>query len=194
MSGDFLLQAFVYLTAAVIAVPIAARLGLGSVLGYPIAGVVIGTFGLGLLGEGGEDIMHFAEFGVVMMLFLVGLELEPALLWRLRGPILGLGGLQVVVTTAIAAASAYLLGLPWQQALAVGMILALSSTAIVLQSLAERGQLKSAGGQASFAVLLFQDIAVIPMLAIFPLLAGTVAPAAGSAAHGACLLYTSRCV
>jgi CPA2 family monovalent cation:H+ antiporter-2/glutathione-regulated potassium-efflux system protein KefB len=172
------------LTAAVIAVPIAARLGLGSVLGYLIAGVVIGPFGLGLLGEGGEDIMHFAEFGVVMMLFLVGLELEPSLLWRLRGPILGLGGLQVVVTTAIAAAIAYLLGLPWQQALAVGMILALSSTAIVLQSLAERGQLKSAGGQASFAVLLFQDIAVIPMLAIFPLLAGTVATASGDT-HGA---------
>ncbi len=194
MSGDFLLQAFVYLTAAVIAVPIAARLGLGSVLGYLIAGVVIGPFGLGLLGEGGEDIMHFAEFGVVMMLFLVGLELEPSLLWRLRGPILGLGGLQVVVTTAVAAAIAYLLGLPWQQALAVGMILALSSTAIVLQSLAERGQLKSAGGQASFAVLLFQDIAVIPMLAIFPLLAGTVATASGDAhaadAHAATTLVS----
>jgi CPA2 family monovalent cation:H+ antiporter-2 len=194
MSGDFLFQAFVYLTAAVIAVPIAARLGLGSVLGYLIAGVVIGPFGLGLLGEGGEDIMHFAEFGVVMMLFLVGLELEPSLLWRLRGPILGLGGLQVVVTTAVAAAIAYLIGLPWQQALAVGMILALSSTAIVLQSLAERGQLKSAGGQASFAVLLFQDIAVIPMLAIFPLLAGTVAIASGEAhaadAHAATTLVS----
>ena len=183
MSGDFLFQAFVYLTAAVIAVPIAARLGLGAVLGYLLAGVVIGPFGLGLLGEGGEDIMHFAEFGVVMMLFLVGLELEPSLLWRLRGPILGLGGLQVVVTTGVVAVIALLLGLPWQQALAVGMILSLSSTAIVLQSLNERGQLKTAGGQASFAVLLFQDIAVIPMLAIFPLLAG--AAATGDAAHGA---------
>lgn len=182
MSGDFLFQAFVYLTAAVIAVPIAARLGLGSVLGYLLAGVVIGPFGLGLLGEGGEDIMHFAEFGVVMMLFLVGLELEPSLLWRLRGPILGLGGLQVVVTTGVVAAVAMALGLPWQQALAVGMILSLSSTAIVLQSLGERGQLKTAGGQASFAVLLFQDIAVIPMLALFPLLAGA---AAGADAHGA---------
>jgi glutathione-regulated potassium-efflux system ancillary protein KefC len=147
MSGDFLFQAFVYLTAAVIAVPIAARLGLGAVLGYLLAGVVIGPFGLGLLGEGGEDIMHFAEFGVVMMLFLVGLELEPSLLWRLRGPILGLGGLQVVVTTGVVAVIALLLGLPWQQALAVGMILSLSSTAIVLQSLNERGQLKTRAGR-----------------------------------------------
>ncbi len=183
MSGDFLFQAFVYLAAAVVAVPIAARLGLGSVLGYLLAGIVIGPFGLGLLGEGGEDIMHFAEFGVVMMLFLVGLELEPALLWRLRGPILGLGGLQVGITTAVVAAIGLLLGLPWPQALAVGLILSLSSTAIVLQSLGERGQLKSAGGQASFAVLLFQDIAVIPMLAIFPLLAG--AAAIGGDAHSA---------
>ncbi len=180
MSGEnFLFQAFVFLTAAVIAVPIATRLGLGSVLGYLLAGVIIGPFGLGLLGEGGEDIMHFAEFGVVMMLFLVGLELEPSLLWRLRGPILGLGGLQVLFTTVIVTGITLVLGMPWQQALAVGMILSLSSTAIVLQSLGERGQLKSGGGQAAFSVLLFQDIAVIPMLAIFPLLAGTIAAGTG---------------
>lgn len=183
MNGEFLFQAFVYLTAAVIAVPIASRLGLGSVLGYLLAGVVIGPFGLGLLGENSQDIMHFAEFGVVMMLFLVGLELEPSLLWRLRGPILGLGGLQVLITSVAGAAIAFLLGLPWQQAVAVGMIISLSSTAIVLQSLGERGQLKTAGGQASFAVLLFQDIAVIPMLAIFPMLAGTVAATSGADAH-----------
>jgi CPA2 family monovalent cation:H+ antiporter-2/glutathione-regulated potassium-efflux system protein KefB len=183
VSGDFLFQAFVYLAAAVIAVPIAARLGLGSVLGYLLAGIVIGPFGLGLLGENGADIMHFAEFGVVMMLFLVGLELEPALLWRLRAPILGLGGLQVLVTSLVAGTAGLVLGLPWQQALAVGLILSLSSTAIVLQSLGESGLLKSPGGQASFAVLLFQDIAVIPMLAIFPLLAGTAVATTGAETH-----------
>jgi CPA2 family monovalent cation:H+ antiporter-2 len=171
MGENLLFEAFVYLVAAVAAVPIAKRLGLGSVLGYLIAGVVIGPFGFGLLGEGGEDVMHFAEFGVVMMLFVVGLELEPSLLWRLRAPILGMGGLQVVLTTLLVAGIALALGMPWQEALAIGMIIACSSTAIVLQSLNERGLLKTAGGQSSFAVLLFQDIAVIPMLAIFPLLA-----------------------
>jgi monovalent cation:H+ antiporter-2, CPA2 family len=171
MEENLLLQAFVYLAAAVIAVPIAKRFGLGSVLGYLLAGVVIGPFGLGLLGEGGEDVMHFAEFGVVMMLFVVGLELEPSLLWRLRASILGMGGLQVLLTTLLVAGIALGFGLPWQAALAIGMILSCSSTAIVLQSLGERGLLKTAGGQGSFSVLLFQDIAVIPMLAIFPLLA-----------------------
>ncbi len=172
MSGEsFLYQAFVYLTAAVVAVPVAKRLGLGSVLGYLLAGIIIGPFGIGLLGEEGEDLMHFAEFGVVMMLFVVGLELQPALLWRLRMPILGLGGLQVAVSTVVFAGVALAIGLVWQEALAVGMTLALSSTAIVLQTLNEKGLMKTAGGQGSFAVLLFQDIAVIPMLALFPLLA-----------------------
>jgi monovalent cation:proton antiporter-2 (CPA2) family protein len=164
-------QAFVYLTAAVVAVPLAKRFGLGSVLGYLLAGVVIGPFGLGLVGEEGQDVMHFAEFGVVMMLFVIGLELAPALLWRLRKPILGLGGLQVGITTVLVMGIGLALGLEWQAALAVGMTLALSSTAIVLQTLAEKGLLKSAGGQSAFSVLLFQDIAVIPMLAILPLLA-----------------------
>jgi monovalent cation:proton antiporter-2 (CPA2) family protein len=188
MSGeDFFFQAFVYLTAAVMAVPIAKRLGLGSVLGYLLAGVVIGPFGLGLIGEEGEDVMHFAEFGVVMMLFVVGLELEPSRLWRLRGPIFGLGGLQVVVTTLAFAGAGVALGLLWQEALAIGMILALSSTAIVLQTLNEKGLMQTAGGQSSFAVLLFQDIAVIPMLAIFPLLAshGPEAAAGGEESHAA---------
>lgn len=172
MSSDpFLVQAFVYLTAAVIAVPIAKRLGLGSVLGYLLAGIVIGPFVLGLVGEEGEDVMHFAEFGVVMMLFVIGLELEPGRLWRLRGPIFGLGGLQVTLTALLIAALAVAFGLGWQAALAVGMTLSLSSTAIVLQTLNEKGLLKTAGGQSTFSILLFQDIAVIPMLALFPLLA-----------------------
>jgi len=167
----FFFQAFIYLTAAaVLSVPIAKRLGLGSVLGYLIAGVIIGPFVLGLVGRQQEDVMHFAEFGVVMMLFLIGLELQPALLWRLRGPILGLGGLQVVVTTGAIALIAFLVGQPWQMAIAIGMALALSSTAIVLQTLNEKGLMKTEAGQASFSVLLFQDIAVIPMLALMPLL------------------------
>lgn len=168
---DLFFQAFVYLAAAVLAVPIATRLGLGSVLGYLVAGVVIGPFVLGFVGQEGEDVMHFAEFGVVMMLFLIGLELQPALLWRLRVPILGLGGLQVVVTTLVIAIISLILGLSWQMALTVGMVLSLSSTAIVLQTLKEKGLIKTEVGQSSFSVLLFQDIAVIPMLALLPLLA-----------------------
>ncbi|MEL6224924.1 MAG: glutathione-regulated potassium-efflux system protein KefC [Cyanobacteria bacterium J06627_8] len=167
----FFFQAFIYLLAAVLSVPIAKRLGLGSVLGYLIAGILIGPFALGLVGDQQEDILHFAEFGVVMMLFLIGLELQPTLLWRLRVPILGLGGLQVVLTTGAIAAFAMLCGLPWTIALAVGMTLSLSSTAIVLQTLNEKGLMKTQAGQSSFSVLLFQDIAVIPMLALFPLLA-----------------------
>ncbi len=166
-----LFQAFVYLASAVIFVPIAKRLGLGSVLGYLLAGIVIGPFVMGLIGEEGQDIMHYAEFGVVMMLFLIGLELEPELLWKLRKSIIGLGSLQVVITSLIIATLAFIAGFVWQQALAIGMIVSLSSTAIVMQSLAEKGLMKTRAGQSSFAVLLFQDIAVIPMLAIFPLLA-----------------------
>ncbi len=169
--GGFFFQAFVYLMAAVISVPIAKRIGLGSVLGYLIAGIVIGPFALGLVGEEGQDVMHFAEFGVVMMLFLIGLELQPALLWRLRAPILGTGGLQVGVTTVLIGGIALAFGQTWQVGLALGMTLSLSSTAIVLQGLNEKGLMKTEGGQSSFSVLLFQDIAVIPMLAIFPLLA-----------------------
>ena len=180
MGGDgFFVQAFVYLTAAVISVPIAKRLGLGSVLGYLVAGAAIGPYFLGLVGREGQDVMHFAEFGVVMMLFLVGLELQPSLLWRLRGPILGTGGSQVGLTTVAISGIALAFGLSWQMALAVGLILALSSTAIVLQSLAEKGLMKTPAGESSFSVLLFQDIAVIPMLAVLPLLA-----VGGSAGHG----------
>ncbi len=172
MHGEgFFYQAFVYLAAAVLSVPVARRLGLGSVLGYLIAGMVIGPFGLGLIGAEGKDVLHFAEFGVVMMLFLVGLELQPSLLWDMRGPILGLGGLQLGLTAAAGTGIGIALGLAWQTALAVGMIFAMSSTAIALQTLNEKGLINTDGGQSSFAVLLFQDMAVIPMLAFFPLLA-----------------------
>jgi monovalent cation:proton antiporter-2 (CPA2) family protein len=167
----FFFQAFVYLSAAVVAVPIAKRMGLGSVLGYLLAGMVIGPFGLSLIGEEGKDVMQFAEFGVVMMLFLIGLELQPALLWRMRKPILGAGGLQVGITAGLLFGLGVLSGLSWQSSLAVGLTLSLSSTAIVLQTLSEKGLMRSDGGQGAFSVLLFQDIAVIPMLALFPLLA-----------------------
>lgn len=167
---DFLLLAFVFLIAGVIAVPIASRLGLGSVLGYLIAGIVISPI-LALLHVDVISIQHFAEFGVVMMLFLVGLELEPKLLWSMRAKLLGLGGGQVALTTAAVMAVAMLLGQVWSVALAIGLVMALSSTAIVLQTLGEKGLMKSDGGQSSFSVLLFQDIAVIPMLALVPLLA-----------------------
>jgi monovalent cation:proton antiporter-2 (CPA2) family protein len=185
----FLYQAFVYLAAAVVAVPIAKRLGLGSVLGYLIAGVAIGPWGLHLVGQEGQDVMHFAEFGVVMMLFLIGLELQPSLLWRMRGPILGTGGLQVLGTSLAFFGLGIAFGLPWQTAAAVGMALSLSSTAIVLQTLSEKGLLRSDAGQKIFSVLLFQDIIVIPMLALFPLLAlpglqnTSTADAHGAASH-----------
>src|SRR5262249_18929426 len=133
MPTGFFFQAFVYLCASVVAVPIARRLGLGSVLGYLIAGVAIGPFALGLVGRGGEDVLHFAEFGVVMMLFLIGLELEPAKLWDLRGALLGMGGLQVLSTSALLTAATLAFGVPWRGAVAIGFVLSLSSTAIVLQ-------------------------------------------------------------
>src|SRR5580692_974288 len=166
-----LFQAFIYLLAAVATVPIAKQWGLGSVLGYLLAGVIIGPHLLGLVGQGGGGVMHVAEFGVVMMLFLVGLEVRPNLLWRLRGPIVGTGGSQVVLTTLVVAGLALVVGIRIQQALAIGMIFSASSTAIALQTLNEKGLINSKGGQTSFAVLLFQDIAVIPILAILPFLA-----------------------
>ncbi|WP_126245089.1 monovalent cation:proton antiporter-2 (CPA2) family protein [Chitinophaga rhizosphaerae] len=172
MSNEsFFYQALVYLATMVVFVPLAKKLNLGSVLGYLLGGIIIGPALLGLIGQSGQDLMHFAEFGVVMMLFLIGMELEPSLLWKLRAPILGLGGLQVLVTAFVIGGLAMLCGLPWNEALVIGMILSLSSTAIVLQILTEKGQMGSAAGQSAFSVLLFQDIAVIPMLAIFPLLA-----------------------
>jgi len=168
----FLFQASIYLGATVIAVPIAARLGFGSVLGYLAAGILIGPV-LGLVG-GHEtaELQHVAEFGVVMMLFLIGLELEPRALWDMRQRLLGLGGLQIGGTALAAMCIAiYALGAMVSVALAIGLILALSSTAIVLQTLSEKGLMRTGGGRAAFSVLLAQDIAVIPMLAFLPLLA-----------------------
>ena len=168
MTGYFI-QAFIYLCAAVIAVPLAKRLGLGSVLGYLMAGVIIGPM-VGLVGEETQTLQHFAEFGVVMMLFLIGLEMEPRMLWSMRKRLLGLGGLQVVLSTAAISLVSLIFGIDWRIALTIGLILALSSTAIVLQTLNEKGLTKTEGGRGAFAVLLFQDIAVIPMLALIPLL------------------------
>jgi CPA2 family monovalent cation:H+ antiporter-2 len=182
----FLFQATIYLAAAVLAVPLAMRLGLGSVLGYLLAGIAIGPV-LGLIGSEAQDLRHFAELGVVLMLFLIGLELEPRTLWDMRERLVGLGGLQIGLTALAVAAAAVALSLPWQTALAVGLILSLSSTAIVLQTLTEKKVMHTAGGRSAFSVLLTQDIAVIPMLALLPLLAlshgaGRAAPGAGD--HG----------
>ncbi len=170
---SFLFQASIYLAAAVIAVPIASRLGLGSVLGYLAAGIIIGPL-LGLVGSETEDLQHFAEFGVVMMLFLIGLELEPRALWDMRHRLVGLGGLQVVISTLALMAIAMAYEQPWGVALAIGLALSLSSTAIVLQTLSEKGLMQTSGGRSVFSVLLTQDIAVIPILAFLPLLAATV--------------------
>lgn len=168
---DFFFQALIYLAAAVITVPIAKKLGLVSVLGYLVAGIVIGPFVLGLIGSGGEKVMHFAEFGVVLMLFVIGLELQPSLLWKMRRSIFGLGSLQVLITAVVIAGLAILFNFKINRAIAIGLTLALSSTAIVLQTLTEKGMLQNAAGRSAFSVLLFQDISVIPILAIIPLLA-----------------------
>lgn len=170
---SFLYQASIYLAAAVIAVPIAARLGLGSVLGYLAAGILIGPV-LGLVGSETADLQHFAEFGVVMMLFLIGLELEPRALWDMRHKLFGLGGLQILLSTLAIMGLAIAFGQPWGIALAIGLTLALSSTAIVLQTLSEKGLMQTSGGRSVFSVLLTQDIAVIPILAFLPLLIVTV--------------------
>ena len=169
---QFLAQLLIFLGASVIAVPLAQKFKLGSVLGYLLAGMIIGPYGLSLIGEV-EKIMHITEFGVVMMLFLVGLELQPALLWQMRVPILGMGGTQVFLTCVAVALPAMALAIPWQQAIAIGLIAALSSTAIALQTLREKGLFNTSPGRSIFSVLLFQDLAVIPMLAILPLLAMT---------------------
>ncbi|MCR9194571.1 MAG: monovalent cation:proton antiporter-2 (CPA2) family protein [Hyphomonas sp.] len=188
--SDFLLLAFILLCAGIIAVPIATRLKLGSVLGYLIAGICISPL-LGLLQVDVIALQHFAEFGVVMMLFLVGMELEPKLLWQMRNRLMGLGGGQVLMTMLLVMSVAMAFGQSWSTALIIGMILSLSSTAIVLQTLNEKGLMKSDGGQASFSVLLFQDIAFIPMLAIIPLLAlpeVATLTAGGSEEHGLSLV------
>jgi monovalent cation:proton antiporter-2 (CPA2) family protein len=170
-TSNIFIQAIIYLGAAIVMVPIAQKLGLGSVLGYLLAGIGIGPAFLGLVGSESQDMLHFAEFGVVMMLFVIGLELELPLLWKLKNWLLGLGGLQVLATSVFFFVICTILGLPMQASIALGLILSLSSTAIVLQTLQEKGLMKTASGQGAFSVLLFQDMAVIPILAIFPLLA-----------------------
>ncbi|MGP3695973.1 cation:proton antiporter domain-containing protein [Rhodobacter sp. NSM] len=176
---SLLLQASIYLGAAVLIVPLAVRAGLGSVLGYLAAGIVMGPV-LGLAGAETEDLRHYAEFGVVLMLFLVGLELEPPALWAMRQSLVGLGGLQMALTSFVAGLGLLWLGFDWREAVVLGLVAALSSTAIVLQTMTERRVLRTPGGRGSFAVLLAQDIAVVPMLALVPLLTlspgGSVSP------------------
>lgn len=173
MDGGFLKTALVFLASAVLLVPIAKRLGMGSVIGYILAGILIGPFVLKFVGESGQDIMHVAEFGVVMMLFIIGLEINPAEFWKLRRSIIGLGSMQMGLTTLLVAGLClWLFDFSLQTSLAVALALSMSSTAIILQTLKEKGLNNTVSGISSFAVLLFQDIMVIPALAILPLLSG----------------------
>lgn len=180
---SLLLQASIYLGAAVLVVPISVRLGLGSVLGYLAAGILVGPV-LGLAGAETADLQHFAEFGVVLMLFLIGLELEPRALWDMRHRLIGLGGAQVVLTTGAITVALMGVGLVWQVALTIGLLMSLSSTAIVLQMLTEKTLMRTGGGRSAFSVLLTQDIAVVPMLALIPLLALPSGLSVTAEAHG----------
>lgn len=169
-NNDFLLQAAIYLASAIILVPIFKRLGLGSVLGYLIAGILIGPFALKLIADP-EHMLHFAEFGVVLMLFLIGLELESQKVWELRKLLFGLGGMQVTLTIAVVAVISHLLHFSWPEAVIIGMGVAMSSTAIGLTALIEKKQLHTPGGQAAFATLLFQDLSVIPLFMVLAFIA-----------------------
>jgi len=182
MESTWLTNTLVYLAAAVVIVPLFRALGLGSIIGYLAAGIAIGPWGLRLVDDV-QTILHFAEFGVVLMLFLVGLELEPRRLWSLRRPIFGWGSAQVLACAVALMLVAVLAGVPWKLALVAGLGLALSSTAIALQVMGERNQLATPSGQAAFSVLLFQDVAAIPILALLPLLGG-VAQSSGPGADG----------
>ena len=169
----------IFLAAAVLAVPLFKRFGLGTVLGYLAGGALIGPSGLAYVSEV-EETLHFAEFGVVLLLFVIGLELEPSRLWRLRGAVFGTGGLQVLLSTVAISAVAIAFGLTWQASLVIGLALAMSSTAFATQILTEKHEMATAHGQAAFGILLFQDLAAIPALAFVPLLGdGTV-----TASHG----------
>lgn len=182
MHSSWLLQSLVYLAAAVIVVPLAQALGLGSIIGYLAAGIAIGPFGIGLVTDP-QDILHFAEFGVVLMLFLVGLELEPKRLWTLRRPIFGWGSLQLLGCAAVLAGVAWLSGYGLGIAIVAGLGLALSSTAVALQVMRERNVLPTTSGQAAFSILLLQDVAAIPILAIIPMLGGTAEPSQHPVLH-----------
>ncbi|MDE3740484.1 monovalent cation:proton antiporter-2 (CPA2) family protein [Maribacter polysaccharolyticus] len=173
MTGSILFQAIVFLAGAIICVSIAKRLGLSSVLGYLLAGVLIGPYVLGFIGESGQDILHFAEFGVVVMLFLIGLEIDPMNFWKMRKTILGMGGIQVTMTMLLSYALFLFLGFEWKVSLVFSMAVALSSTAIALQTIKEKGLMQTTFGTSSFSVLLFQDIIVIFMLGAIPLLSRT---------------------
>ncbi|GAB8840078.1 hypothetical protein OkiPb00504_14450 [Escherichia coli] len=174
MDSHTLVQALIYLGSAALIVPIAVRLGLGSVLGYLIAGCIIGPWGLRLVTDA-ESILHFAEIGVVLMLFIIGLELDPQRLWKLRAAVFGGGALQMVICGGLLGLFCMLLGLRWQVAELIGMTLALSSTAIAMQAMNERNLMVTQMGRSAFAVLLFQDIAAIPLVAMIPLLAASSA-------------------
>lgn len=174
MDSHTLIQALIYLGSAALIVPIAVRLGLGSVLGYLIAGCIIGPWGLRLVTDA-ESILHFAEIGVVLMLFIIGLELDPQRLWKLRAAVFGGGALQMVICGGLLGLFCMLLGLRWQVAELIGMTLALSSTAIAMQAMNERNLMMTQMGRSAFAVLLFQDIAAIPLVAMIPLLAASSA-------------------
>lgn len=169
MSNTLLFNVFIFLGGACLIVPLASRFKLGSVLGYLTVGILIGPYGFNLIGNASQ-LMHFAEFGVVMMLFLIGLELEPETLWRLRRHILGLGGLQVTLTACALTLTGILFHYHWKVSLAISMALALSSTALVLQMLQEKKLMQTTTGETSFAILLFQDISVIVILLIMPML------------------------
>lgn len=169
-SSNFLVQAAIYLSSAIFLVPLFKRLGLGSVLGYLIAGVLIGPYALKLIADP-EQVLHFAEFGVVLMLFLVGLELESQKVWELRKLLFGLGGLQVCLTMGVVSVAAYMMHFMWTESLVIGMGVAMSSTAIGLTALTEKKQLSAPGGQASFATLLFQDLSVIPLFMLLAFIA-----------------------
>lgn len=188
----WLTYGLMYLSAAVLAVPLAKALGLGSIIGYLAAGIAIGPWGLGLVSNV-QDILHFAEFGVVLMLFLVGLELQPSRLWAMRRPIFGTGSAQVLGCAAVLFAAGWLAGLPWRISLVAALGLALSSTAIALQVLAERNLMRTSSGQAGFSILLFQDVAAIPILALLPLL-GTAAGAGDEHSAGEVLLEALKIV
>lgn len=186
MSGGILFEAIVFLVSAILFVPLAKRFGLSSVLGYLIAGICIGPYVLNFVGSEGEDIMHFAEFGVVIMLFLIGLEIDARSFWKMRKTILGMGGGQLAITFILSYGLFLFLDFTWQVSVVISMAVVLSSTAIVLQSLKEKGLFDTAFGNSSFSILLFQDIIVIPMLAIIPLLSsGEPVVEISHDAHGA---------
>ncbi len=174
-------QTAIFLLTAVLLVPLFQRFKLGAILGYLASGMLVGPWGFGVVGDV-ESTLHFAEFGVVLLLFLIGLELQPARLWALRRPVFGSGGAQVIVTAAVITAIALAFGLAWPAALITGFAAAMSSTALVLSALGEKGELGAPHGRESFAILLFQDLAVIPLLALLPLLAGEAQAGGGLAA------------